>query len=725
MDAGATATYDFPMAAPHGSKTLEPECNAAQGLRKTGPEEAAIYDLPANANSLQQRQILDALPVLVFLERAGRIVFANAEARQMMGLTEGEWSPRPIEEVLWGLFPGTAEPQTLLTGTRRGSPFHATMPTKGGRLSPVEGTYSLVDATLREAVIVAHPGGREKVPKTRLMEDVLSSIPEAVAIDHGDHVLYTNPAFTRMFGYTAEEASGGSLRELIVPETRLNEHAMLLKGVDEQGGALVETVRSTKSGELIDVSLQIAPLLVNGAAVGYVFSFRDIGEHKQTEAKLQHDAMHDVLTGLANRALFLDRVTLALSRRARRPDHTCGVLYMDLDRFKEINDGLGHAAGDVLLKGIAERLRSTLRPQDSAARLGGDEFAMLVENILSAGDLEIVANRVLHEMARPFEIFGHMIQTGASLGGALAGSEHSAPALLIRDADFAMYRAKQAGGGRFEIFDRHLEICVSSRQERERELRTLLEQRLWEFQFLPVYHLATGRLEGFETALSWRRADGSLENLEELMTLAEESGLSIPLGRDVLLAACRQLRAWSQALPRSDLYLTVNLTPRQFTHASLVAELTQVLAASGADPARLVLEIPECALNEAPDASIAALQRIVDCNVRVAMDDFGSSLAPLNHLVRLPLDMVKLDAKLTPAVLSVGRQQAVLEWLVQLAETLGVRVVAQGIETPDQVRALMRIGCAAGQGPMLSPPLNAAQAQALAELRGAAAAPRI
>ena len=456
-------------------------------FRACDPGEGPIVNLPANADSDQQRQILDSLPVLVFLERAGRIVFANAEARQMTGLIEGEWTPRPVEDVLWGLFPGTAEPQTSLTATRRGSPFHATMPVKGGRLIPVEGTYSLVDAEMREAVIVAHPGGREKAPRSRLMEDVLASIPEAVAIEHGEHILYTNPAFTRMFGYPAEDASGGSLRDLIVPETRLNEHATLLKAVDEQGCVTVETVRVTKADELIDVSLQIAPLLVDKIAVGYVFSFRDIGEHKQTEAKLQHDAMHDVLTGLPNRALFMDRLTLALNRRARRPDHSCGVLYLDLDRFKEINDGLGHAAGDLLLKGIAERLRATLRPQDSAARLGGDEFAVLVENILTPGELEVVANRLLHELERPFEIFGHLIQSGASVGGAIAGQEQETPGLLLRDADFAMYRAKQAGGGRFEIFDRHLEICVSSQQERERELRTVLEHRLCEIQYLPIY----------------------------------------------------------------------------------------------------------------------------------------------------------------------------------------------------------------------------------------------
>ena len=395
-------------------------------------------NLPENSDSTLQQEILDALPVLVFLERAGNIVFANVEARQMLGLADGEWVERPVEDVLWGLFPGTAEPQTLLTGTKRGSPFHATLPSKSGRLLPVEGTYCLLNAELREAVIVAHPGGREQAPKSRLIEDVLASLPEAVAIVHDNHVLYTNPVFTRMFGYTADEASGENLRELIVPETRQNEYALLERTVDQYGRATIETVRVNKDGELVDVAMLAGPLLVDGAKVGYVFTYRDIGDRKQTEAKLQHDAMHDVLTELPNRALFLDRLTLALSRRLRRRDQTCGVLFLDLDHFKEINDSMGHAAGDVLLKAVSERLRTALRPQDSAARLGGDEFGVLVESILTVSDLDTVATRVLSEMQRPFEIFGNQIQAGASIGVAMAGPDHTAPELLIRDADFAM-----------------------------------------------------------------------------------------------------------------------------------------------------------------------------------------------------------------------------------------------------------------------------------------------
>jgi len=669
-------------------------------------------NLPENSNSALQQEILDALPALVFLERAGRIVFANAEARQLLGITEGEWTPRPVEEVLWGLFPGTAEPQTSLTSTGKGSPFHATMPAKGGRLQPVEGTYCILDSELREAVIIAHPGGREKAPKSRLMEDVLSSIPEAVAIVHGNHVLYTNPAFTQMFGFTADEVSGGNLRDFIVPDTRQFENAAIEKNVDEYGNASIETVRMNKEGELVDVALLAGPLLVNGSKVGYVLSFRNIGNRKQIEARLQHDVMHDVLTGLPNRALFLDRLNLALSRRARRIDQNCGVLFLDLDRFKEINDALGHAAGDELLAAVSGRLGAALRPQDTAARLGGDEFGVLVENIVTISDLETVAGRIMHEMKRPFNIFGHVLEVSASIGAAMAGPDHLTPDLLLRDADLAMYRAKQQGGGRSEIFDKHLETHISSLHERERDLRRVLEKREFEICYDPIYRLATGKIEGLEAQLRWRQPDGSVESLSDLLALAEETGLSISLGRETLEAVCTQMRAWAESGEQPHLMMNINLSHRQFYHPDMVAQLKKVLEATGADPARLMFEVSETTLNEDPDAAVAILQRMVDCNVRVAVDNFGSALAPLNHLVRLPIDVVKMDPKLTVAATMTGRQLALVHALMQLGNTLGVQMMAQGIETHEQLEALRRLGCQLGQGRLLSQPLETSQALA-------------
>jgi diguanylate cyclase (GGDEF)-like protein/PAS domain S-box-containing protein len=678
--------------------------------------EAMGLNFPKDLDAAKQREILDALPVLIFLERAGKIIYANTEARLMLGLTEGDWVPRGVEDVLWGLFPGTAEPQTLLKGTGTGSPFHATMPTKNGTLMPVEGTYCILDAELREAVIVAHPGGRERAPKSRLMEDVLASIPEAVAIEHGGHILYTNPEFTRMFGYSAEEASGGSLSQLIVPETRLNEQLTLEKAVNEQGRVLVETVRVNKDGDFVDVSLHCAPLLVDKARVGYVYTFRDISDQTQTEGKLQHDAMHDVLTGLPNRALFMDRLNQAFTRRVRKPDQSCGVLFLDLDRFKEINDVLGHAAGDVVLVSTAERLLSALRPQDSPARLGGDEFAILVEGITSANDLETVAKRVLTAMSKPFDVLGHQVSAGASVGAALAGPEHTSSDMLIRDADFAMYRAKQSGGGRYEIFDKHLEITISNQQERERELRYRLEKRLLEFRYQPIFRLRSRMVLGFECQLRWRGPEGSVDRFDDLLAVAEETGLSVTLGRETMEAVCWQLKQWRNTAPQADILLSVNLTQRQFHNPDMTLQLQRTLAASGADPARLLFEVPESAVNESPDAAVPILQRMLDCGVHVALDDFGATLAPLNHLFRLPFDMIKLDAKMTVAASVAGRQQAVLESLLKLGRTLGLQVVAQGIETNEQLRALMRLGCDLGQGRLLSPNLDAVQALQLAEM---------
>lgn len=664
---------------------------------------------------MEQQEVLDALPVLVFLEQAGQIVFANSEARQMLNLAGSEWVPRPVEDVLWGLPAGTAEPQTLLTGTSTGNPFHATMRVNGSML-PVEGAYSILNADPREAVIVAHPGGREKAdPKPELMEDVLASIPEAVVIFHGSNVLYANPAFTRMFGYTAEEVGGGRMRELIVPETRQHENALLEKAVDQPGGVTIETVRMNKAGELVDVCMLIGPLIVEGKKVGRVYTYREIGERKQMEAQLQHDAMHDVLTGLPNRALFLDRVNLALTRLVRRRDQSCGVLFLDLDRFKEINDSLGHAAGDVLLVAVSERLRAGLRPHDSAARLGGDEFAVLVENILSVADLGIVAQRVLAELERPFDIFGHSVHAGVSIGAAMAGPEHTASELLIRDADLAMYRAKQQGGGHFELFDKNMEVHVNTQQERERELRHVLDQRQFELWYQPIYRLQTGKLEGFESLLRWRKADGSVDSFRDLLSVAEDTGLSITIGRDTVDTACRQLRNWTGILPENELSLTINVSHRQFYHPDMVAQLHAVLAATGVNPTRLLFEVSESTLNENPDAAVAILQRMVDNGVRIAVDNFGSSLAPLNHLVRLPIDVIKLTPKLTAASTSTGRQRTILDSLIHLGHSLGIQVVAQGIETTEQLEALRRMGCELGQGHLLSYALDPARAFKLAE----------
>jgi diguanylate cyclase (GGDEF)-like protein/PAS domain S-box-containing protein len=701
------------MATPIFKAKIDPENEQDRSGNGGKPRSVPGLNLPQSGDSNQQLQILDALPVLVFLERDGRILYANAEARRMLGFKEAEWTERPVEDVLWGLYPGTAEPQTRLTGTEQGSPFHATMPAANGQITAVEGTYSVLDATAREAVIIAHPAGRERAPRSRMMEDVLASIPEAVAIEHDNHVLYTNSAFTQMFGYAEEEVSGGSLRKMIVPETRWSELAALERIVDEQGRVVVETVRTTSAGELIDVSMQCAPLLVDGNQVGHVYTFRDIAERKLTEDRLQHDAMHDVLTGLPNRALFFDRVNVALRRRTRHPEQSCGVLILDLDHFKKINETLGHAAGDALLAGVADRLSAVLRPHDSAARLSGDEFALLVEGIQGTSDLEAVAQRIQQKMGAPFDVFGQAVHVEVSLGAALAGQAHEVAESLMHDADYALNRAKEAGSGRYEIFDKHLELCISRKQERERDMRMALKRRQFEFRYQPVYSLHNGRIECMESILHWFAPGGEAETSGELLEVAQKSGMEIGLGKDGLEGACHQVRACAAASSGRACNVSVNLTAHQLFHPDLVAQLQSVLEQTGTDPAALQIEVPERALNENPDAAVAILQRIADCRVRITIDSFGSDLAPLNHLVRLPVDAVKLDPKLTQAAIMPGRQQTMLGALIKMAHTLGIQVCAQGIETPEQLQTLIRLGCDMGQGPLLGQPLEAEQAIAL------------
>ena len=316
-------------------------------------------------------------------------------------------------------------------------------------------------------------------------------------------------------------------------------------------------------------------------------------------------------------------------------------------------------------------------------------------------------------MQTPFDIFGHAVDAAVSIGVAMAGPDHIGPELLVRDADLAMYRAKQDGGGRFEIFDKRLEIHATTQQERERELHEVLDKRQYEIWYQPIYRLMDGRIEGFESLLRWRRADGSVDSFRDLLPVAEDTGLSISLGRETVDTVCRQLQEWTSALQRPDLTLTVNLTYRQFYHPDMVGQLKKSLAATGIDPSRLLFEISETTLSENPDLAVAILQRLVDCNVRMAIDNFGSSLAPLNQLVTLPIDVVKMDPRLTVAATSTGRQLALVQSIVHLGHTLGVQVVAQGIETPEQLDALGRMGCELGQGYLLSYALEAAQAQKL------------
>ncbi len=322
---------------------------------------------------------------------------------------------------------------------------------------------------------------------------------------------------------------------------------------------------------------------------------------------------------------------------------------------------------------------------------------------------------MLHELEQPFEIFGQLVRMSASVGIAIAGPEHKTAAMLVRDADFAMNRAKMDGGGCSEVYDSEVEMPhKKSLQDPEQELRRVLEKHLYEVWYQPIYKLNTGDLEGFESLLRLRRPDGSIESFRRLLGVAEDTGLSITLGRETMDTVCRQLRNWADGVALRDLTLTLNLTERQFYHPDMLKQLRKALFVNGVDPERLLFEVAEGTINLNLDLASTILAGMADTKIRIAVDNFGARFAPLNHLARLPIHVIKLAPRLTTTATGQGRQTAVLESLVHLAQALGMQVIAQGIETPEQLYALNQMGCDLGQGHLFAYALEPGRATILA-----------
>ncbi len=539
-----------------------------------------------------------------------------------------------------------------------------------------------------------------------LLRGLVRSLPEAVAVTRGEEVIFVNPEFTELFGYTPKQVIGALLRDLLVPEERREESLTLLELARRRGRVAIDTVRMDSRGNPVDVSIALAVFQEDGQEPGLIASFRDIRGRRQSEARLQHYALHDVLTGLPNRALFLDRLKLAMARRARRRNQNCAVMFVDLDRFKEINDLHGHAAGDALLVEVAERLRGALRPHDTAARLSGDEFALLLDNLTSMDDLRVIAARILAEFQRTFVLEGKMLAVGASIGVAMCAEDHQLPEQLLRDADFAMYRAKQQGGLRCEIFDSQMQVHLILRNERESEMRALLDRRDFAVWYQPYYHLQSGTLQGFESLLRWRRQNGTYESLQEMLQVADHAGYAMHLNRETMRTSCEQLQAWSQQWRDRTFSLSINLSARQLYHPELLGLFSSVLESSSIDPHRLIVEISEGALSEDPKAALRIVDRLAERGVQIAVDNFGSQLAPLSQLLRFPIDIIKLDRELVASVSLNGKHQAALRSITELGHSLGLTVFAQGVEDAAQMEALRAAGCDIVQGYLFAPALE-------------------
>jgi diguanylate cyclase (GGDEF)-like protein/PAS domain S-box-containing protein len=677
------------------------------------------------ALTAQDRLLLEMLPCYVFVQRGGDVSYANHLAREALGIQEGAVSP--VENVFEGAFPGLVygragrpEPRSKKIFGSGNHPytseFECRLRVQDGPALPVRGRFRMLRADPEaELLIVAYPSPREAEigAPSNFLEQLLDAAPEAIMITRGARILHVNREFEALFGFSAEEAVGQNTHDILIPETRRHEFDMLEHTMQLYGRASMETVRLHKSGELIDVSVLVAPIELSGVEVGNFVSYRDIRDKKRTDAKLQHDALHDSLTGLANRVLFLDRLQFTMARQQRRSELNFAVIFLDLDRFKSVNDTLGHACGDDLLERVAVRLRACFRPEDTVARFGGDEFAILIEDVTNISDVTRIAERVQQDIRLPIEVHGHEVLITASIGIAFGTLDHTTPEQVLRDADYAMYQAKSHGHARHEVFDSSMHIHVAAQLEKERDLKGALDREEFDVWYQPIYRLADGEIEGFEALLRWRRPDGSIVPLQDFLPTAEETGLILPIGFFVLEQVAKQLEAWADVLPGRSPSISVNLSPRQFKSPHLLDRLAELLSQSHVPPGRLRLEVTETAINQDPDYAIAVFQRMIDLGVSAALDNFGVGLASMNHFVRMPIDLVKVDRRLISLLPAPGRQAAILQTIFDLGRLLQVRMLAEGIERVDQLEALRKYGCDLVQGHLFSPAVSRDQARDL------------
>jgi diguanylate cyclase len=419
----------------------------------------------------------------------------------------------------------------------------------------------------------------------------------------------------------------------------------------------------------------------------------------------ENQLLRDPLTGLPSRVLFLNRLGLALERLQRRPGRYVAVLFLDLDRFKVINDSLGHPAGDQLILAVAERLQHSLRRQETVARFGGDEFAVLCEDLADEQDATAVAERLLKSFSLPFHLpHGQAVST-ASIGIALAADASQDAEDLIRDADAAMYRAKSAGGARLMLFDEVTRQRALHRLHTETALRQGIERDELRVFFQPEITLETGEIMGLEALVRWQHPERGLLGPAEFIALAEETGLIIPIGTWVLREACRHARGWQ--LDRADgspLTVRVNVSARQLAEKNLPEIVAEVLADTGMDPAHLCLEVTESVLIEDPESSTATLSALKELGVQIAVDDFGTGYSSLEHLRRFPIDCVKIDRSFVRGLPHNSEDVAIVGAVIELGHALSLSVTAEGVETPDQLANLQSAGCDTAQGFLFSSP---------------------
>ncbi len=677
---------------------------------------------PADNTQLSQRfaTILNATTVgLLGLDRGGHITFINAAACHLLGHEEADLLGTPHHETVHHAHPdGTPYPHSAC-------PIHQSL--ADGRLSrgeeyfihrdghgiPVEFTCVPLssDGEVTGAVVTFHDISERKAAqqRQRLSATVFDNTHDGIIVTNAQReILTVNRAFCEITGYSEEEVRGQTPRILSSGEHDPTFYEAMWHSIRQSGRWQGEIRNRARDGEIFPAWLTVSSVKdTQGEITNYVGIFSDITPLKHSLEQIEHLAHHDPLTGLPNRLLFRDRLKIAI-RQARRSRYALAVLFLDIDRFKDINDSLGHAMGDQLLLEMAGRIRSNVREEDTVARLGGDEFVILINRIDSADEAEQVAQKIMTALEAPIRLEASELSLQVSMGISLYPEDGEDGDELIGHADIAMYHAKEQGLSEYHFYNETMSARAKARLEMETALRRALIREEFELHYHPQVTLSSGRLCGVEALVRWQRPGSGLIPPNHFIPLAEETGLIEPLGTWVLNSACRQAADWcNQGIEFGR--MAVNVSGVQIRRGNLVERVAEALQQSGLDPARLELEITESVIMEQTEQTLGQLQELKSLGIQLSVDDFGTGYSSLSYLQHLPVDKLKIDRAFVRNLPAADKDVAIARAVIALGQGLNLQIIAEGVETEAQRDFLLQQGCDEGQGWLFGRPVPAAQ----------------